>query len=64
MESFKARDDITKNKRDEYIIFRKNAADDFLSGKYDTGLTFMQRAYYIQTGASVPLLGGHMDELD
>jgi hypothetical protein len=36
----------------------EKAADkaDALAGKYDRSLTFLQRAYYIQTGESVALL--------
>jgi hypothetical protein len=39
-----------------YIAWRKESAADALAGKYDHSLSFLQRAYFIQTGQSVPIL--------
>lgn len=40
-----------------FFIKKEKEAQEFLSGKYDNGLGLRQRAHYIQTGESVPLLG-------
>ena len=46
----------TVNDLASYIEWQKEAAADSLAGNYDCTFTFMQRAHYIQTGESIPLL--------
>ena len=40
----------------EYIAFQKRNIEASLRGDYDHTFTFVQKAIYIQTGQSVPLL--------
>lgn len=44
------------NDQEYYFNWRKEEAKEYLEGKSDHTLTFLQRAYYIQTGESVALL--------
>lgn len=44
------------NNLESYVAWREQAAADSLAGKGDHTVAFIQRAYYIQTGESVPLL--------
>lgn len=44
------------NDRDYYFKWRNKEAKEYMEGKHDYVLTFLQRAYFIQTGESVPLL--------
>lgn len=44
------------NDEESYFEQENKNAKEFLEGKYDHTLTFLQRAYFIQTGESVPLL--------
>ena len=47
---------VRVNNLDSYVAWCEAAAQDSLDGKGDHTLTFIQRAYFIQTGHSVPLL--------
>jgi len=38
-----------------YIEHETNEARKYLEGKYDNTFTFLQRAYFLKTGESVPL---------
>lgn len=40
-----------------YIDWQKKRHADALTGKFDSSFTFRQRAYFIQTGECVALLG-------
>lgn len=40
----------------QYIQWKTNSKKDYLSGKCDHTFTFLQYAYYIQTGECIPLL--------
>lgn len=44
------------NDEEYYFKWRNKEAKEFMEGKHDNNLTFLQRAYYIQTGESVALL--------
>jgi hypothetical protein len=44
------------NDLDRYIIWKTNSKKDYLSGKSDHTFTFLQYAYFLQTGESIPLL--------
>ena len=44
------------NDLQKYIKTESQKAKDFLAGKHDKTFTFMQRAWYIQTGESVAFL--------
>jgi hypothetical protein len=48
--------EVFVNDLPSYIAWRKESAADSLAGKYDHSLSFLQRAYFIQTGISVPIL--------
>jgi hypothetical protein len=39
-----------------YSKWRKEESQEYIEGKHDHTLTFLQRAYFIQTGESVALL--------
>ena len=43
------------NDLESYCAWREQAARDSLAGKGDHSFAFLQRAYFIQTGESVPL---------
>ena len=44
------------NDLEEYIVWQLDSRDRVLAGKDDHTFTFLQRAYFIQTGESVPML--------
>lgn len=44
------------NDPEKYIESGKSNVRSFKSGEFDHTLTFMQRAYYLQEGESIPLL--------
>lgn len=45
------------NDPESYFKWRNEEAKEYIEGNFDITLTFLQRAYYIQTGESVALLG-------
>jgi hypothetical protein len=45
------------NNLESYIAWREAAIADSLAGKGDRSVAFIQRAYFIQSGQSIPLLG-------
>ena len=45
-----------------YKATQTKSADDYLSGKFDKTFTLLQRAWYIQTGESVPLLPHYLND--
>ncbi|WP_063563019.1 hypothetical protein [Paenibacillus sp. O199] len=47
---------VRVNDPESYFAWRKEEAREALYGKTDHTLTFLQRAYYVQTGESVALL--------
>lgn len=47
---------VRVNGLSEYIEWRRQGAADTLAGKLDHTFAFIQIAYYLQTGISVPLL--------
>ncbi|HSH35318.1 hypothetical protein [Schnuerera sp.] len=44
------------NNVDNYIQFKKEDAESYINGEFDHVLSFIQKAYYIQTGKNIPLL--------
>lgn len=48
--------EVSVNDLDEYRKWRLQSREDDLSGKNDHTVTFLQRAYFIQTGECVALL--------
>ncbi len=52
------REGFRVNDIDEYVAWSEQAAADALAGKYDHTFAHWQRAYEIQTGECVALLGG------
>jgi hypothetical protein len=44
------------NNLEEYATWRNREAKEYMEGCHDHTVTFLQRAYYIQTGESVALL--------
>ncbi|MBF8216212.1 hypothetical protein MKS87_11465 [Bacillus subtilis] len=44
------------NDRESYFAWRNKEAKEYMEGKHDHTVTFLQRAYFIQTGESVALL--------
>ncbi|MDV5126967.1 hypothetical protein ACO7RW_01525 [Bacillus amyloliquefaciens] len=44
------------NDRESYFAWRKKEAKEYIEGKYDYTVTFLQHACFIQTGESVALL--------
>lgn len=48
--------EVFVNDLPSYIVWREKQKAEVLAGKHDHTFTFMQRAYYIQTGESVALL--------
>ena len=44
------------NDLEEYSKWRNKEAKEYMEGKHDHVVAFLQRAYYIQTGESVALL--------
>jgi hypothetical protein len=47
---------VIVNDPESYFTWREEEAKEALEGKSDNTLTFLQRAYYVQTGESVALL--------
>jgi hypothetical protein len=47
---------VEVNNLSRYCAWCESCAIDALNGKYDHTITFLQRAWFIQTGESVPLL--------
>lgn len=47
---------VKVNNLDSYVAWKKQSMEDALSGKNDHTLTFLQRAYWIQTGEMLALL--------
>ncbi|MGV6935984.1 hypothetical protein ACWA2B_10760 [Paenibacillus sp. CMM36] len=47
---------VSVNDPESYFAWRREEANDVLEGKADHTLTFLQRAYYVQTGESIALL--------
>ena len=47
---------VKVNEPAKYFAWREQSAKDFLAGKYDHSLGFVQRAVFIQTGESHALL--------
>ena len=45
------------NDLEKYIELKTKSSIEYLEGNHDHVFAFVQRAYYIQTGESVPLLG-------
>lgn len=43
------------NDLDRYIKTKEDSAKDYINGNCDYILSFIQRAYYLQTGESIPL---------
>jgi hypothetical protein len=48
--------DVKVNDRESYFAWRNEQAKEYIEGHSDHTLTFLQRAYFIQTGESVALL--------
>lgn len=44
------------NDTEKYVAWRTEARNGYLSGELDANFTFLQRAYWIQTGKMVALL--------
>ncbi|GAA0347403.1 hypothetical protein GCM10008931_43360 [Oceanobacillus oncorhynchi subsp. oncorhynchi] len=44
------------NNREHYIDLQRKSAREYIKGKHDHILAFLQRAHYIQTGESVALM--------
>lgn len=44
------------NNIERYTKLNEQSAREYMEGKHDHVLAFLQRAYFIQTGESVPLL--------
>lgn len=49
---------VRVNDPESYRAWCEERARDALAGASDRSLTFIQRAYYIQTGECVPMLSG------
>jgi hypothetical protein len=47
---------VRVNDEEFYFNWRNKEAKEFMEGKHDFTVTFLQRAYFIQTGESVGLL--------
>ncbi|PIH59146.1 hypothetical protein [Paenibacillus sp. LK1] len=47
---------VIVNDPESYFAWRKEEVKDAMGGKIDYTLTFLQRAYYIQTGETIALL--------
>jgi hypothetical protein len=47
---------VSVNNEEDYFKWRNKEAKEYMEGKHDHTVTFLQRAYYIQTGESVALL--------
>lgn len=41
---------------EDYSKWKNEQAKEYMEGKHDHVLTFLQRAYFIQTGESIPLM--------
>lgn len=50
------RGEVGVNDRESYFSWRANQAKEYMDGQHDRNLTFLQRAYFIQTGEWVALL--------
>jgi hypothetical protein len=48
--------DVKVNDPESYFVWMQQLAADALAGRSDHTLTFLQRAYFIQTGECVALL--------
>jgi hypothetical protein len=48
--------EVWVNDKESYFEWRNREAKEYLEGRHDHTLTFLQRAYFIQTGESVALL--------
>ncbi|MED3792401.1 hypothetical protein P4571_08090 [Niallia alba] len=48
--------EVYVNDREYYFTWREKEAKEYMEGKYDHVLVFLQRAYFIQTGESIALL--------
>lgn len=46
----------TVNDSNTYFLQKKLDADNYMKGEYDHTFTFLQRAYFLQTEESIPLL--------
>lgn len=44
------------NDKECYFNWRNKEAKEYMEGKHDHTVTFLQRAYFIQTGESIALL--------
>ncbi|MCY8228821.1 hypothetical protein MOC30_14620 [Bacillus spizizenii] len=44
------------NDRESYFAWRKKEAKEYMEGRHDHTVAFLQRAYFIQTGEDVALL--------
>lgn len=44
------------NNNEAYFAWRKQQAEEYMEGKHDCTIAFLQRAYYLQTGKDVALL--------
>ncbi|MNX51458.1 hypothetical protein D3C86_821180 [compost metagenome] len=47
---------VKVNDQESYFAWREKEAQESLNGDYDNTVTFLQRAYFFQTGESVALL--------
>jgi hypothetical protein len=47
---------VRVNDPEYYFKWRNEAAKEYMEGQHDHTVTFLQRAYFIQTGESVALL--------
>lgn len=47
---------VRVNNKDEAIKYHRKTAADYLKGKNDKNLNFVQRAIYLQTNEMVPIL--------
>jgi len=50
-----AQENQSVNNIQEYTEYEMNEARKYLEGKHDNTFTFLQRAYFLKTGESVPL---------
>ncbi|ERH59293.1 MULTISPECIES: hypothetical protein [Bacillus subtilis group] len=50
------RGEVKVNDCEYYFAWRNKEAKEYMEGKHDHTVTFLQRAYFIQTGESVALL--------
>ena len=50
-----AHENKSVNNIEEYVKYEMTQSKEYLEGKYDNTFTFLQRAYYLQTGESIPI---------